>query len=100
MSPLSLPLNPLAPDRTRAGFPVLRGAFPVLGHMLAWATDYLALLRTGERRHGPFFWVDLAFGQSHLICLLPDSFSLLKNKVTTSEFHSLAAPASASPSST
>jgi len=81
---LSLALNPLARERTRDGFPFLHGAFPMLGHLPAMATDYLGLLREGERRQGPFFWVDLSFGKAHLMCLVPDAFSLLKNKLTTS----------------
>lgn len=78
-------LNPLNRRiRERRGFPVLPGAFPILGHMPAIATDLPALLRRAERDLGPYFWVELGFWGPQLVCTLPAALDLLKNKVTTS----------------
>jgi cytochrome P450 len=80
-------LNPLhrrAPARD--GFPVFAGAFPIVGHMPAVASNYLGLIRRAERDLGPLFWLDLGFGQSTLQVLGASSFGLFKNKVTTSTY--------------
>jgi cytochrome P450 len=80
-------LNPLqrrAP--LRDGFPVAPGGFPIIGHLPAVATHYLELVRRCERELGPFFWIDVGFGQSQLHCMLPESFTIFKNKVTTSTY--------------
>jgi cytochrome P450 len=80
-------LNPLRRRVThRRGFPVFPGAFPVIGHLPAIATDYLELLRRAERELGPFFWVESGFGTDQLNCMDPEVFSLFKNKVTTSTY--------------
>jgi len=80
-------LNPLRRRvPPRGGFPSLGGGFPVFGHLPAIATDFLGLLRRGERELGPMFWLDGGFGRSTLQCLLPEAFTLFKNKVTTSTY--------------
>src|SRR5262245_32782815 len=80
-------LNPLRRRvSARDGFPALGGAFPVVGHLPAIATDFLGLLRRGEREHGPLFWLDGGFGRTMLQAVLPDAFTLFKNKVTTSTY--------------
>jgi cytochrome P450 len=80
-------LNPLhrsAPSRD--GFPAFAGAFPLIGHMPAIATDYLGLMRRAERELGPMFWLNLGFGFSTLHVVSADAFGLFKNKVTTSTY--------------
>jgi cytochrome P450 len=80
-------LNPLhRRSGAYAGFPAFTGAFPVIGHMPAIATDYLGLIRRAERELGPLFWIELGFGRRSLHALLPESFTLFKNKVTTSAY--------------
>lgn len=82
-------LNPLPMRPTeRLGFPIMRGAFPLIGHMPALATDGLGLFRAAERECGTHFWLEAGFGRPMLQCASPDAFSILKNKVTTSSFMS------------
>lgn len=79
--------NPLARRvAQRDGFPVVPGAFPVLGHMPANAVDMLGLMRDAERALGPMFYMNLGFGQWNLVYAKPDAFALFKNKLTTSEY--------------
>jgi cytochrome P450 len=80
-------VNPL--DRrikSQRGFPIAPGAFPLIGHLPAIATDYLGLLRRAEREVGPFFYLRSGFERPVLNCLHPDVFSIFKNKVTTSTY--------------
>lgn len=80
-------LNPLDRHAKQLnGFPVLPGAFPVVGHLPSIATDYLGLLRHAERTLGSFFQVDSGFGRMQLTCVDPDVFTIFKNKVTTSTY--------------
>src|SRR6266542_1572349 len=80
-------LNPLhRRARSRDGFPAFAGAFPLIGHMPAVATDYLGLLRRAERELGPMFWLDLGFGIRSLHVVAPAAFGIFKNKVTTSTY--------------
>jgi cytochrome P450 len=80
-------LNPLDRRVTRrGGFPVLPGAFPVVGHIPAVATNLLGLMRHAEREVGHAFWIDSGFGARNITCLDPEVFSILKNKVTTSTY--------------
>jgi cytochrome P450 len=72
--------------KQRDGFPVLSGGLPIIGHLPTVATDYLGLMRRGERELGNFFWLDGGFGLSQLTCLDPEVFSIFKNKVTTSTY--------------
>jgi cytochrome P450 len=73
-------LNPLdRRDRRQAGFPRLAGAFPLVGHMPAMATDLLGLLRHAEQRLGPLFWVDTGFGRDHLFCMQREVFEAFKS---------------------
>lgn len=80
-------LNPLARRiEERDGFPVLPGGFPVLGHMPAIAVDQLGLLRDAERWVGPMFFWSFGFGETQLVCTLPDVFSLFKSKDADSSY--------------
>jgi cytochrome P450 len=81
-------LNPLQQKpRDHLGFPVLPGAFPVVGHTPAVALDLAGLLRHGEQRLGPFFWIDLGYGTPELICMHLDVFEAFKNKSTSSDWY-------------
>jgi cytochrome P450 len=80
-------LNPAASRvAKRAGFPVLPGGFPVLGHLPATALDELRLLREAERTIGPCFYWHQGFGAWQLVCMLPEAFTFFRNKVTDSEY--------------
>lgn len=80
-------LNPLARrPAERLGFPVMRGSFPVLGHLPALRTDALGLFRLAERELGPHFWIDSGFGQRMLHCIQPDVFSVFKTRSGSSGY--------------
>ena len=76
-------LNPLTTSvRYRDGFPVLPGAFPVVGHVLAFRTHGPELIERGLDTLGPLFWFN--FGGWVLLCCGPESFPLLKSKAMVS----------------
>ena len=51
-------LNPLATSvQTRAGIPMLPGAFPGIGHLPAFFSAAPELLAEGRRRLGTLFWL-------------------------------------------
>lgn len=82
-----LALNPL---RSRSnpstdGFPMMAGAYPVIGHLPALYTDTLGLVRRAERELGSLFWLDQGFGHRSLYCLAPEAFDIYRNRVTSSE---------------
>lgn len=80
-------LNPLMRrPRPRLGFPVMRGAFPVVGHIPALATDCLGLFRVAEEELGSHFWIDAGFGLDVLQCVVPEVFAIFKNKTTSSSY--------------
>jgi cytochrome P450 len=86
-------LNPLRSRvREHRGFPILPGAFPVVGHLPAIVYGLPELLRRAEREVGSLFWLDFGTMGMELACLHPDGFSLLKNKVTTSVWIEKMAP--------
>jgi cytochrome P450 len=70
----------------RDGFPVMWGAFPVVGHLPAHAFAPLAFDRLAEREVGPFFWNEAGFGLRQLQCLLPESFEVFKHPASSSEY--------------
>ena len=78
-------LNPLN-RRVRAhqGFPVMRGAFPLVGHLPAIMCNLPVLLQQAGRDMGTHFGLDFGPRGICLICLHPDVHLLFKNKVTTS----------------
>jgi cytochrome P450 len=80
-----LALNPV-PRRVpmRAGFPVFRGSYPLLGHMPAIASDYLGLMRGAAEQVGPMFWIDLGFQKSALHVMQPEAMALFKHRAVTS----------------
>lgn len=74
-------LNPLELRvKQRAGFPVLPGLFPLLGHVPAIAVDELGLLREGALRLGPLFFWNKGFGNWELVCTMREAFALFRNK--------------------
>lgn len=81
--------NPLrrAP-RLHHGLPVLRGSFPLLGHMPAVMTNPSRMMFLGEVEHGPLFWVDAGAGKLALACNTPEAFGLLRSaSVNSSHFY-------------
>lgn len=80
-------LNPIERrPRSLQGFPIARGAFPVIGHLPALATDTLAFIRGAERRHGPLFFIESGFDARMLICAHPEAFDVFKSKVASSGY--------------
>jgi cytochrome P450 len=85
-------LNPLARRLVlRDGIPIMRGAFPSVGHLPALFGGMLEFVRAAERDAGPLFWVDLGFGNKVLCHAHRDAWDLFKNKSMTSA-HVLDAP--------
>lgn len=79
-------LNPLnRKHRGQSGFPKLAGAFPLVGHMPAMASDLLGLLRHAERSLGPIFWLDTGGGQDHLFCMTPEILEAFKSQPLSSD---------------
>lgn len=82
---MTFALNPLRTrPPARDGFPVMPGAWPVLGHLPTLAIDSLALMRRAERELGPLFWIEQGFGLRLLYCLGPESLEILRNRTTSS----------------
>ncbi len=80
-------LNPLRSRPPSVGrFPTAAGAFPVVGHMPALATDTLAFLREAERRHGTFFFVEQGFGNRMLVCTDLAAFDGYKTRLGSSAY--------------
>ncbi len=79
-------LNPIGRRRGVAGFPFADGAFPVLGHLPAMASDTLGFLRRAERDHGRAFFIDQGFGAQSLVWTDPDAFSIYKTKLGSSAY--------------
>jgi len=81
-----LALNPLrSGPRRKQGYPVMHGAWPVVGHLPSLYVDTLALARRAERELGPLFWLNQGFGHLALYCLEPEAFDVFRNRVTSSE---------------
>ena len=80
-------LNPL---RRRAGivdgFPLVRGAFPLLGHIPALASDTLELVRRTEREVGSLFFIDAGFGHRMMICAHLDALSVFQTKAASNDY--------------
>lgn len=64
----------------RQGFPVLPGALPLLGHLPRVGLDAVGVLQRAQEALGPAFWVTVGPGSTHLFCLGPEGFELLKNR--------------------
>jgi cytochrome P450 len=69
--------------RTRDGFPVLPGEFPLLGHIPVAYRGLAEALREGQSL-GPCFWVTLGLGQWVLFCTSVQSLEIFKSKAFTS----------------
>jgi cytochrome P450 len=93
MLPLSLLTNPFARSVERhLGFPVMPGAFPGIGHFPALTLNLLELIREGERRLGPLFWLRITGEKLQLACTTEEAFSIYKNKVTSSATYEAVSP--------
>lgn len=78
-------LNPLRRAiQEHQGFPILPGAFPVIGHLPAIVRDLPGLFQKAGEEVGTHFWLDFGFTGMELACLIPSAAPLLRNKVTTS----------------
>jgi cytochrome P450 len=79
-------LNPLARSSpTYHDIPMLRGRFPLAGHLPAMFGGALELMRLGEREHGSAFWLDLGFGTRAVCITHRDAYQLFKSKATNSQ---------------
>jgi cytochrome P450 monooxygenase len=67
-------------------FPVLDGAWPVLGHMPEMYRRFPELCARG-RAHGPLFWIHGGPGAKQLMYCDPDALQLLKHPATSSSFY-------------
>jgi cytochrome P450 len=67
--------------KQRDGFPVLPGAFPVVGHLPMVYRELPATFEEG-RKLGPMFWITV--GMWVLVCTGPDALEILKSKAFTS----------------
>lgn len=86
MVPLPLLMNPLARSAERhLGFPVMPGAFPVLGHFPAITWNIREFIIEGERRLGPLFWIRISSEKIQLVCTTEEAFAIYRNKATNSE---------------
>lgn len=72
-------LERLRPAGTRAGFPVMAGALPFIGHAPILHLDAGGAVARAHAALGPLFWVHLGFGNWYLFCGGPGSFELLRH---------------------
>lgn len=64
---------------TRAGFPVMAGALPGIGHAPILHADAAGAVLRAKAALGPVFWVHLGFGNWYLFCVGKGSFDLLRH---------------------
>lgn len=75
----------------RAGFPVVGGGWPILGHFFSVSRDFLGFIQKAEAQHGKLFWVNGGFGRDSLVCTDPEAFNVFRSKALNSESFSLLA---------
>lgn len=76
--------NPFARAvKLRDGFPVMPGAFPLVGHIPVVYRG-LADLFQESRGLGPMVWVTFGFGMWTLVCSGPEALEIFKSKAFTS----------------
>ncbi|KTS76454.1 cytochrome P450 [Pseudomonas oryzihabitans] len=82
---MSLLLNPLdRRHRHRQSFPIVPGAYPLLGHLPAILCDLPAFLRRAEAAFGEHFWLDFGPAGPLLTCVHLEAFALLRNRDVSS----------------
>jgi cytochrome P450 len=82
---MAMLLNPLdRRPRLRHDIPVMRGAFPLVGHLPAIVCDLPDLLQRAEQTLGSHFWLDFGPAGQLMTCLDPEAFALLRHKDVSS----------------
>ncbi|CTP90298.1 cytochrome P450 [Xanthomonas graminis] len=82
---MAMLLNPLdRRPRLRHDIPVMRGAFPLVGHLPAIVCDLPNLLQRAEQTLGNHFWLDFGPAGQLMTCLDPEAFALLRHKDVSS----------------
>lgn len=70
----------------RDGFPVMPGAWPLIGHIPMVYRDLPGAFRKAQELGlGPMFWVTTGFGVWVLLCTSPESIEIFKSKAFTSK---------------
>lgn len=67
-----------------AGLPIARGWLPLVGHIPRILHNFPALLHDCERA-GPLCWIDMAGGQKQLVSTREESFTVFRNRETSSK---------------
>lgn len=84
--------NPFARSvRMRDGFPVLPGAFPVVGHLPMVYRGLPDAVQSSQAL-GKIFWIHVGFGMWTLICTGPDALEIFRSKAFTSKHLQEVAP--------
>ncbi|MBL8740637.1 MAG: cytochrome P450, partial [Myxococcales bacterium] len=73
--------------RKLSDFPVLDGAWPILGHMGEMYRRFPSLCQRGIDAHGPLFWVLGGPGARQLMYAAPSALGLLKNPAVSTSFY-------------
>lgn len=68
-------------------FPVLDGAWPVLGHLGEMYRQFPSLCARGTKAHGHLFWIEGGPGARQLMYTAPQALNLLKNPALSSSFY-------------
>ncbi len=68
-------------------FPMLDGAWPVVGHMKEMYRGFPELCERGVRAHGPLFWIHGGPGARQLMYADPAALQILKNPATSTSFY-------------
>jgi cytochrome P450 len=68
-------------------FPVLDGAWPVLGHMGEMYRSFPSLCDRGTKAHGPLFWILGGPGARQLMYTAPQAINLLKHPAVSNAFY-------------
>lgn len=68
-------------------FPVLDGAWPILGHLAEMYRSFPSLCERGSKAHGPLFYIQGGPGARQLMYTAPHALNLLKNPAVSSSFY-------------
>lgn len=68
-------------------FPVLDGAWPLLGHLGEMYRQFPSLCQRGTKAHGHLFYIQGGPGAKQLMYTAPQALNLLKNPAVSSSFY-------------
>ncbi|HZS36733.1 MAG TPA: cytochrome P450 [Polyangia bacterium] len=78
----------MAAAKARNGFPILDGAYPIIGHLPEMYRRFPALCARGLAAHGPLFWIHGGPGAPQLMFADPRAFDILKHPNASTSFYS------------